>query len=730
MALSYDILSQFAKITNDKPEEKKESTAYGTIVKYEGVDYVKLDGSDLLTPYTSTIAVEDGDRVIVSIKNHSATVTGSTTNPAASNKTVTNIGDQITEFEIVIADKVVAQDIEAINGYFETIKAISGKYQELSAVTAKIETLQAKYANLEYISAIDIKAISAEIESIKSEFGEFTQITAEDLEAINAEFTNVEAYNAKFTYVSAEVLKVIKADIQKLNVDKLDVETADIKYANIDFANITEAAIRKIFSDTGIIKDLIVSEGTITGELVGVTIKGDLIEGNTIKADKLVVRGEDGLYYKLNVDALGETTASSDEKYQNGIDGSVIIAKSITAERISVDDLVAFGATIGGFHITDHSLYSGVKESVNNTTQGVFLGDDGQIAIGDSNNYLKFFVDEDGKYKLELSASSLKFSTSGKTVEETISTTVQSTEVEYYLSNSSTSLDGGIWQNTAPAWIDGKYMWSRTKITLQSGTIVYKPSENGTCISGATGQNGQDGEPGKDGSDGKSAYQIWLDAGNIGTEEDYLNSLKGADGEPGKDGQDGKDGAPGQDGQNGKDAAIQSDTPPEDTSYMWYDTTVNQLKRYDGTDWIVVNDWSGALNDLNNTITNNTNELIETYKRTVDSKFESIDKGYQMTFAEISEKITNLDGTVNSNYNELVRYIQFNNGSIILGQVDNPLKLTLTNDRLSFTQNGIEVAYVSDHKLYIYDGEFLNSLKLGRWVWIIEQDNGLSLNYV
>lgn len=39
---------------------------------------------------------------------------------------------------------------------------------------------------------------------------------------------------------------------------------------------------------------------------------------------------------------------------------------------------------------------------------------------------------------------------------------------------------------------------------------------------------GQDGE---DGEDGKSAYQIWLDEGNVGTEEDFLESIKGEKGD-------------------------------------------------------------------------------------------------------------------------------------------------------------------------------------------------------
>lgn len=456
MALSYDLLSQFAKITNDETNTKKESSTYGTIVKYNNAQYVKLDGSDLLTPYTSTVAVEDGDRVLVTIKNHSATVTGSTSNPSASNNTVVEIGNKVSNFEIIVADKVTAQDIEAVNAYFESIKAISGKYEELAAITAEIETLQAKYAEMEYITATDADIINAEIESLKVKFGEFTEITAEDLNAVNAEFTNITAYNANFTYVSADVLKAIKAEIKELDVTfatieslqatnaeienlkvnkldaetakityatidelkatnadiedldakKLDAESAEIKYANIDFSNIGEAAVTKIFSDSGIIKDLIVSEGKITGELVGVTIKGDLIEGNTIVADKLVVKGEDGLFYKLNVDALGEATASSDEKYQNGIDGSVLVAESVTAEKITVDDLVAFDATIGGFKITENSIYSGVKESVDNTTRGIYLDNDGQFAFGDSSNFLKYYKDQNGEYKLIISLGS------------------------------------------------------------------------------------------------------------------------------------------------------------------------------------------------------------------------------------------------------------------------------------------------------------------------------------
>ena len=45
---------------------------------------------------------------------------------------------------------------------------------------------------------------------------------------------------------------------------------------------------------------------------------------------------------------------------------------------------------------------------------------------------------------------------------------------------------------------------------------------------------GIDGEPGDPGADGDSAYQVWIDEGNTGTEQEFLDSLKGTDGDPGE----------------------------------------------------------------------------------------------------------------------------------------------------------------------------------------------------
>ena len=431
MALSNEIVSQFAKLTNGNKETEKEDILYGTVVISDGKKYVRLDGSNMDTPISSTTNIKANDRVMVMIKDHAAIVTGNITSPSADQESVDDlnnktddISNQVTKFGIIVSYKISTEDITSLNATFEAMKAISGKFSELDAVTAEIETLQAKIASVEYLDANDISAINAEIENIQANFGSFTGVTTEDLNAFNAEITNLTARVGNFTYVSTEVLNAMKATIRDLDTKKLSAEQADLKYANIDFSNIGEAAIEKVFADSGIIKDLVVSGGKITGELVGVTIKGDLIEGNTIKADKLVVKGSDGIYYKLNFE--GGTFSEGEEVPTDGLHGSVIVANSITTEKISVKDLVAFGATIGGFHITNDSLYSGVKSTVDNTTRGIYLDNDGQIAFGDSNSYIKYYQDQNGDYKLEISAGSILIGSSGKNV-ETIVDDAQST---------------------------------------------------------------------------------------------------------------------------------------------------------------------------------------------------------------------------------------------------------------------------------------------------------------
>lgn len=115
---------------------------------------------------------------------------------------------------------------------------------------------------------------------------------------------------------------------------------------------------------------------------------------------------------------------------------------------------------------------------------------------------------------------------------ESVNSTVAQVDVEYYLSDSNLTLTGGSWSTEAPPWVDGKYMWSRQKITYVDGT--YNIS-NTTCIAGATGATGPKGEDGAKGDKG--------DKGDIGPQ--------GPQGPQGEAGETGPQGATGPQGEQG-----------------------------------------------------------------------------------------------------------------------------------------------------------------------------------
>lgn len=417
MALSSEVVSQFAKIVTLQESKPVVTTVTGTAVSYQDTIYVQLDGSDQLTPIaSSTAGIKDGDRVTVQIKNHSVTVTGNMSSPSAGkddiddiNGSLGDMGDQITEFEIAIGNKVDVIEFDAVKGRVDDLTADNVTIKDrLTATEADIGSLEADNVTInEKLTAAEADIDNLDATKISFDVADGKYATIENLDATNANVYNLQSTYAKFEQTTTDRLEAVDATIENLGVT----------YAKIDFTNIGTAAVENLFAKSGIIEDLVVSEGHITGQLVGVTISGDLIEGNTIKADKLVVLGSDGLYYKLNVNA--ETVAAEQTEY-NSLSGSIITAKSVTAEKISVNDLVAFDATIGGFVIDENSIHTTTKGSVDNGARGLYMDNDGQVAFGDNENYLKYYQDTDGTYKLAISANAIKFTTSDTTLDKTI----------------------------------------------------------------------------------------------------------------------------------------------------------------------------------------------------------------------------------------------------------------------------------------------------------------------
>lgn len=507
MALTNDLIAEFIEVTTDKVEKKNESTHFGTIVEYEGSKYVRLDGSDLLTPILQTTYAENEERVTVLIKDHKAIVTGNLSSPAARTETVQQIGNRITEAEILIADKVSTKEFDAQNGRIDNLVSDNVLIrEELVANEALIDELEADNVKInESLTAQQATIEELETQKLSANDADLKYATIVDLDAANADIHNLESDYGAFVELTTKNFEASDAAIGKLETEKLSTTAAEVMYANIDFSNIGKAAMEYLYTASGLIDNVVIGDATISGNLVGVTIKGDLIEGGTVIAEKLVIKGTNGLYYKLNTD--GVTTETEQTEY-NSLNGSIITAKSISATKISVEDLVAFGATIGGFNITEDSIYSGVKSSVNNTTRGIYLDNDGQVAFGDSSNFFRYYKDQNGNYKLEISAASIKFGINNKNLETVMSETITKSVEEFYASKSPTSLSGGSWSTNQPTWTEGVYIWRRTAVTYGDGSSEYTPSANGVCITGNTGAKGDSGK------DGEDSVLLYIDSSN------------------------------------------------------------------------------------------------------------------------------------------------------------------------------------------------------------------------
>lgn len=783
MVLSNDLISQFVKATNDDTKAKSESTVKGTVVIYNGSKYVKLDGSDLLTPVETTATTKDGDRVTVTIKNHIATVTGNLSDPAASGNKVTEIGNQISEFEIVIADKVSTKEFDAVNGRIDTLVSDNVTIKEkLTATEGYISDLEADNVVInEKITAAEGEIDNLKTTKLDADVADLTYATIGDLNVTNEKVYNLEGTYGEFADLTTNKFTAIDATIKDLDTNKLSATDADLKYANIDFSNIGQAAFEYFYAQSGLIENVIVSNGTITGNLVGVTIKGDLIEGGTVIADKLVIKGEDGLYYKLNTD--GETVESEQTEY-NSLDGKHILANSITATKISVDDLVAFDATIGGFNISENSIYSGVKSSIDNTTRGIYLDIDGQVAFGDANNFIKYYKDQNGEYKLEISAKSIILGSSNKNVEDTINNGVKSFEVQYALSDSTTDAPTEGWSVTAPEWIENKHMWQRTVTTYNDGSV--KEGEP-TCISGAKGAKGDTGPTGPQGPKGDQGIQglqgIQGDKGDQG--------IQGPQGEKGDKGDTGATGATGATGtgiesltaqyylSTSKDELLDGEWSTEKPewstgTYLWIR---NEIVYDDGSDpvytdpycdptWEAIEDNQTSIDSTNETV-GSIDERVSTAEALIAKLEDAIamlvtdengtslmtqtEDGWTFNITELQNAVNsaseNLDTLMNeydsteevidalkqavTDLGATAEYVAIDSYEdepcIRLGESDSDFKLLITNTRIMFMEGSKIHTYINTNGLVTKNIEVENELKQGGFVWKIHGSGNLGL---
>lgn len=146
---------------------------------------------------------------------------------------------------------------------------------------------------------------------------------------------------------------------------------------------------------------------------------------------------------------------------------------------------------------------------------------------------------------------------------------------------------------------------------------------------------------------------------------------------------------------------------------------------------------------VNNQIANseeNTQTMLKDYTTVTDTTQlkESISTVFKQTadelgiqFNSINERITEENGEIIKHLDEISKYIRFKDGDIILGEVGNALTTKISNGRISFLYNdNIEVAYITDQKLYITRAEILDQIVIGSFAFMPRSNGNLSFTKI
>lgn len=255
---------------------------------------------------------------------------------------------------------VTARSIRANAVSADAIAAKAVTTEKLAAGAVTTETLAARAVTTE---KLDAEAVTAETIAAKA-------VTADKLETESVTAEKIAANAIKATHLDAGSVTAEKIKAGSITADRMKAKT--------------------ITAESGILADGVVgtaqiADGSITTAKI-VELSADVITAGTLSVKRLILVGEDGLIYNINAAASGLTAEElTNEKYQNQINGTVIVAKSITAAQIAAES------------ITGNEILAGSITAGNIDVAGLFADEATIAAINamdiSSNSYLKLMVE-------------------------------------------------------------------------------------------------------------------------------------------------------------------------------------------------------------------------------------------------------------------------------------------------------------------------------------------------
>ena len=336
MSIDRSILSEFIKATNDN-KETKQTQLYGTVVTQGNSKCVKIDGSEIVTPVRSITDIKDDERVMVSIKDHMATVTGNMTNPSVGNDRVESAEGKIDRFDHLFAGNITAENIAA--GSITADKILAGaittdKLMAESIIADKIaaNAIESKHIKADTIESGHIKSNTIESDHIKAGVINAEHITSESITADKIQSGSITAGSGIIADGAIGNAQISKIDAAKIEAGTIDTSKVTIQGSNGHLR--LKGNRMQVFDGVGNQAKERVSVGDVNGD-------GSIFG--------LRVRGADGQTLLLD---------------ENGVKSEGITDGSITNDKISED------ANIDGAKININSVVSKINEDGTETIQG------------------------------------------------------------------------------------------------------------------------------------------------------------------------------------------------------------------------------------------------------------------------------------------------------------------------------------------------------------------------
>lgn len=114
---------------------------------------------------------------------------------------------------------------------------------------------------------------------------------------------------------------------------------------------------------------------------------------------------------------------------------------------------------------------------------------------------------------------------------------------------------------------------------------------------------------------------------------------------------------------------------------------------------------------------------VDTLLSSVNTEVEQTKTSWQVTFNQLIKQLNDYSDGSDVAFDEIRKYIRFEDGNILLGNSSSPLILRIRNDRIQFLQNGYEVAYISDQRMYNTTCEIINQLRIADSAWTVETNS-------